>query len=316
MEARTGQSAPGTAADAQETSATDEQPASTSPARDGEASKTGSEPPTDSTPQQRLSRAERKALKTAQAAEAAPAPPEAATVDTSAAPAAPAEPGDRIERIERTLTDAIARIEARLPNPEQPSEPVAPQQSDDDAAYYGDDAEFVRLATIATRPNASGEYLSDEQARNLEMWSVRREARDRARASSEQQYRLNQTQIALQAAEAHGIDRDSLFSAPTMRAIYDTFVERGRALEREAAATTVAAKDAEIERLTGVNRQLADEIEAYEARLPGFARPLVAGGMSAGSRGLTAAERARLSGRDVMRRALESPRRNGRPGAR
>lgn len=299
----------------QETSAADEQPASsTSPARDAEASKTGTDQPTD--PQQpRLSRAERKALKTAQP-EPAPATPATASADTSASPTAPA-PEDRIERVERTLTDALSRIESRLPAPAEPSaQPAAPAQSQEDIDYYGDDAEYIRLANIALRPGTTGEFLDNENSAKLETWTLRRETRDRTNQSAAQVYSLNQSNIALAAAEAHGIDSQSLYSAPSMRAIYDTFVERGRAIEREAAAAREAESAKEIDRLKGVNQQLADELEGYENRAPGLARSLVGGGMSAYTRGSQIADRAHMSGSQHIRAALAAGPSKSRPGNR
>lgn len=322
VEARTGQSAAQAAATSQETSAADEQPASpSSPARDTEARETGSAQPSDSTQQPKLSRAERKALKTAQpdAAPAAPPAPAPPAVTSGTAPAqqeaTPAPPTDPIERVERTLSDAIARIEARLPAPEQ-SAPAAPAQSAEDTAYFGDDAEFVRRATIATRPNQTGEWLTPEQANELEVWSLRREARERTSQSAEQAYKVAQSQIVLGAAEAHGIDQQALYSAPSMRAIYDTFVDRGRALEREAVSAELATSAAENARLKQINQQLSDDLEALENRLPGFARPLLSGGMSGNARAAQIADLARLSGRERMRIGLSSPPRKARPGAR
>ena len=302
---------PGASSATQETSAADEQPASeSSPARGGEASETGADQPTD--PQQlRLSRSERKALKTA--TNAAPATPARPSADTSGTAPSAQPPSDPIERVERSLADAVARIEARLP---AQADPAVPSQANDNDDYYGDDARFIRLATIATRPGTTGEYLSNEDASWLEEKSLRRETRDRTRLETEQTYRVNQSQIAFAAADAHGIDRQSLLSAPSMQAIYDRFVDQGRALEREAHSAKTAESAKEIERLKGVNQQLADEVEAYERRLPGFARPLVGGGTSGTARAAQIADRRGMSGTQLIRSGLAKGPTKSRPGAR
>lgn len=299
-----------------ETSAADEQPGTDAAVEPPASSETGTE--TASTdPRPKLSRSQRKALRTAeQPAAATSSATEPPPADTSA-PESDPDPIAHVERVERTVSEGLARLESLIATTGKPegAQSVDPT-TEADRRLYGDDAEFVRRATIATRPNATGEYLSDQESRELETWAINRDARDRVSAQTDMRYRQNYTALTVANAERHGVDADAVLKAPTFDAIYDAFVDRGRALERESAAARDAERVKEIERLTAVNQQLADDLEGYERRSPGLSRGLIHGGMSGSGQAARIADRARMNGRQQIRAALASGPRKSRPGAR
>lgn len=291
-----------------ETSAADEQPVSdASLSGSPDTSEDGDGTPADATQSTttdhpRLSRSQRKALKQAGANGSTEA-----TADTSAQPE-PVTETDPVQRVERAVTDGLSRLESliRGPSPAQ-SDPSQDASSKAYLATFGDDQEFARRALIATRPS-SDVFLSAEEAAELERWSINREVKQQIDGN----YQRNLAAVAVQKAQAHGIDPQTVLSRPQFADTYDVFVEHGKNLGRQEEKQASAER---IARLEAANRQLADENEALTQRAPGTARAVLTGGVSSSGRAAALADRQSMTGRDLMRRGMEtSPAR--RPGGR
>ena len=257
---------PGPSSGTVETSAADEQQASDAasngiPDTDGDGS---SEAATStSEQQQKLSRSQRKALKASQASDAAPA-----SADTSAQPA-PSEGSDPLSRVERELAEVKSLL--------RPQAPPTPQEQEYATAYsqtFGDDAEYARRAQIAISQPAE---LSIQEQDELAQWATNRKAAE----LTDVKWKRNFSDAAMRAAEAHGMDPQTLVTAASPRDIFGAFVERGKALASSDADARVAEVTARADKLESANRLLADEIEALREQLPAGARRLVVGGVSA-----------------------------------
>ena len=307
----------GVSSAATQSSAADEQPAPSSADASGPGASAGDadgRAPDAATTQRPLSRAERKALAQQKAApqpESAPADPPA---DTSAS-----EQADpvlaRVERVEKSVTEGLQRLEGLLKSP-SPAE-ADPSLDGESNAYremFGDDDEFARRAQLALEPN-SKTPLSYEEADELESWAKNRKARDFAATRVNRQYQSNFSAMVTAAAAEFGIEAEAI-SKPgtTFRDIFGAFVAKG---EAKLAADLSAATE-RLAKLEAANRQLADENEAMTARLPASARPVLAGGASATSRAAAIADRARMSGRQLMHAGLAkaSQGRRNRPAGR
>ncbi len=304
-----------------ETSAADEQPAPSDPdasrpgaaAADVDAQAADTEQPKPSKP----SRAERKAMHQGrlkaqeQPATAGDTPP----ADTSAT-----DDGDpvvaRVERVERTVAEGLQRLEGLLKTP-TPAE-ADPSLDGESKAYremFGDDAEFQRRAEIALHGSQRNQYLDVAEADELAVWASNRKAKDFAAQTVNRQYQANFSAMVLAAAQEFGVEAGAIQKpGTTFRDIFASFVQRGRT-ERDA---ELAERDQRIAKLEAASRQLADENEALQMRLPASARPLLTGGAATSKRAAAIADRTRRSGRELMLAGLAKSMtgRRNRPGAR
>lgn len=302
---------------ATETSAADEQPApsGTDASRPGATVAGGDEQAAAdaATPAAGLSRAQRKAL--AQQKAGAQPPVAETPADTSATP--PVDPVvARVERVEQTVTEGLQRLEGLLKSP-TPAE-ADPSLDGESKAYrelFGDDDEFQRRADIALHGSQRGQYLDTVEADELASWAANRKARDFSASRVNRQYQSNFSAMVTAAAAEFGID-PAVLSKPgtTFRDIFGAFVAVGDPQTRAdlQAATEKAA------RLEAANRQLADENEALQRRLPASARSILTGGGSSTSRAAAIADRSRMTGREAMRAGLarQSQGRTNRPAGR
>lgn len=258
---------PGASSGDAETSAADEQPASAAPPPAGAAPDTdGTGTPEDTSPDttaaeagaQKLSRSQRKALKATQ---------DQPAVSEGDGPATDDHP------VVRAVDERLSKLEALLT--------PAPAPSEDEQAYattyaktFGDDAEYFRRAQLAVSRSAD---LSLDEQDELERWAGNRYAAE----LKDVQWKRNLSVAALSAAEAAGLDPQTIVSAPSPAAIFAAFVERGKALAAADADARVVAADARAKKLEDANRLLADEAEALRDQLPAGARRYVAGAVSA-----------------------------------
>lgn len=266
--------------------------------------------------QPKLSRAQRKALNAQrQAASEQPAaidPP----ADTSASEQAADPVVARVERVERTVAEGLQRLEGLLKSP-TPAE-ADPSLDGDSKAYaemFGDDAEFNRRAEIALHGSQRSQYLDVAEADELAVWASNRKAKEFATQTVNRQYQSNFSAMVMAAAQEFGIDAEAIQRpGTTFRDIFGAFVSRGEAK----LGADLDAANAKAARLEAANRQLADENEALQARLPASARSILAGGASSTSRAAALADRARMTGREAMRAGLarQAQGRPARPGAR
>lgn len=271
-----------------ETSAADEQQASDvaqvgNPDTDGDGSP---EAATQTSEQQKLSRSQRKALK--QQAQGSDAP---ASADTSAQPAVSAD-ADPLVRVERELAEVKSLL--------QPQAPPTPQEQEYSTLYaqtFGDDTEYARRAQIAIAQPAE---LSIQEQDELAVWAQNRKAAE----LTDVRWKRNLSAAALSAAEAHGLDPQTIVAAASPRDIFAAFVKRGEAL----ADARVAEVTARADKLESANRLLADEIEALRGQVPAGARRLVVGGVSAvPSVNGPPIDRNKASGKQLMAAGLSRP---------
>lgn len=274
-----------------ESSAADEQQASSTEPRAGATDTDGtgsSESPEQQ--QEKLSRSQRKALRAQQSATEQPN----AGADTSAS-----EPdADPVARVERALDTRLAKLESLLQQQAPPS--------DSDQAYattyaevFGDDAEYARRAQIAVARPAD---LSIDEQDELAGWAQNR----RAAELRDVTWKRNLSAVALSTADRSGMDPQAVVSAASPDAIFAAFIDHGRSLERADAEKRVAEITARADKLEQANRLLADENEALTSRTPAGARRLVVGGISAvpspdGPR----IDREKANGRQLLAAGLE-----------
>lgn len=301
-----------------ETSAADEQPAPSDPdaSRPGAAAADVDAQAAD-TEQPKLSRSQRKALRQ-QAGQAQEQP--ATAGDTPPADTSATDDGDpvvaRVERVERTVAEGLQRLEGLLKTP-TPAE-ADPSLDGESKAYremFGDDAEFQRRAEIALHGSQRNQYLDVAEADELAVWASNRKAKDFAAQTVNRQYQSNFSAMVMAAAQEFGVEAGAIRKpGTTFRDIFASFVQRGRT-ERDA---ELAERDQRIAKLEAASRQLADENEALQMRLPASARPLLTGGAATSKRAAAIADRTRQSGRELMLAGLAKSMtgRRNRPGAR
>lgn len=261
---------PGASSGNGETSAADEQQASDAaqagiPDTDGDGSPEAATQTSEQ--QQKLSRSQRKALKAAQSGETP------TSADTSASPPAPDTASDPVTRVERVLNDRLAKLETLL----QPQAPPTLPEQEYSTLYsqtFGDDAEYARRAQIAISQPAE---LSIQEQDELAVWATNRKAAE----LTDVKWKRNFSAAALSAAEAHGLDPQTVVSAASPRDIFAAFVERGKAMASSDSDARVAEVTARADKLESANRLLADEVEALRGQVPAGARRLVVGGVSA-----------------------------------
>lgn len=274
---------------ARETSAADEQPVSAvSPA--GIPDPDGTTESQPATEQPKLSRKERKALHAAQPASTEGQP----AADTSARPESGTDP---VARVERAIDERLSKLETLLA-PRQPASESDQAYASAYAEAFGDDAEFARRAQIAISPNNT---LSFDEQEQLAGWAQNRKASE----LTDTKWKRNLSAAALSAAEAHGLDPQTVVAAASPADIFAAFVRHGESKGSTATDAKVAEASARADKAEAANRLLADELEALRERLPAGARRLVVGGVSAvPSPDGPPIDRERASGRQLLAAGL------------
>lgn len=307
-----------------ETSAANEQPASStqSASRPGAAASdadgtASTDADSRATDQPKLSRSQRKALRTGQTADEITTE----TVDSLGTSTTTVDDDDdpvvaRVERVEKTVSEGLSRLEGLLKNPTPAqADPSIDGESKAYADLFGDDQEFERRAGIALHGSTKGEYLDTIEADELAVWASNRKARDFSSARAGRHHQSFLSAAVTAAAQEFGVPTE-VISAPTatFRDIFGAFVNHGSTKQN---AELTAAND-KLAKLEAANRLLADQNEALEKRLPASARSVLHGGDASTSRAAAQADRQRMNGRQLMANGLQQQTRgrSSRPGAR